>query len=573
MFQWQFSLVVIFVTYRQSWSALVKGHCTAIEVDDSDWRFAVFERKETDKALANHMIDSKFVLTEMECSLACLRHGHCKSYNYQDEGKQHLCELNNQAASITPRDLLRRKGFSYYGITSQPCQNTFCQNGGTCQMTFTGQATEYCCYCKEQFQGDICQHFKGFRFTNKSSGDYASVNVKGNTNITALSVCLRFKSSEPNHGTSTPISYATNDTAVAVQLNSKGSVRIAVKDQSRSFDYVSLMDDKWHHLCFSWEHNDGNLTLYVDGLLIEQQQGFQAGLSFHSTGILFLGQHRNTTNERFILDESYTGDITDVNIWSTALSQSVVMEQSRECFGHVGDLVAWTAFSTGHFQFQDSTNIIPTVCEGFDLSANFDLEITERSTENYVLIPMSSIPALSAFTVSLFVSFTDAGSKTYLNYFKSSSFNEIFIYERNNHFIINLKQNKRQHNFVIAPDGLWHHVAVTWENVNGTYEIFVDGQSKAVGGSLITGSTIKAGGIMVVGNDKDGGGFEYRDAFVGNISRVNVWDYVLTRETIALLSRRCGQEVGGTVSWKHVKTGAFYGEVNIREPSSCRISV
>ena len=87
------------------------------------------------------------------------------------------------------------------------------------------------------------------------------------------------------------------------------------------------------------------------------------------------------------------------------------------------------------------------------------------------------------------------------------------------------------------------------------------------------GSTIKAGGIMVVGNDKDGGGFEYRDAFVGNISRLNIWDYVLPRETIALLSRRCGQEVGGTVSWKHVKTGTFYGEVNVRDPSSCRISV
>ena len=56
MFQWQFSLVVIFVTYRQSWSALVKGHCTAIEVDDSDWRFAVFERKETGRLTVSYLL-------------------------------------------------------------------------------------------------------------------------------------------------------------------------------------------------------------------------------------------------------------------------------------------------------------------------------------------------------------------------------------------------------------------------------------------------------------------------------------------------------------------------------------
>lgn len=120
---------------------------------------------------------------------------------------------------------------------------------------------------------------------------------------------------------------------------------------------------------------------------------------------------------------------------------------------------------------------------------------------------------------------------------------------------------------------MWHHVAVTWENMNGSYEIFVDGQSWATGNGLIAGSTIKSSGIVVVGNDKDGSGFESRDAFVGIISRLNVWDHVLPRDTIALLSRRCGQEVGEILSWNSVKVGEFYGEVYVREPSSCQIYV
>ena len=65
-------------------------------------------------------------------------------------------------------------------------------------------------------------------------------------------------------------------------------------------------------------------------------------------------------------------------------------------------------------------------------------------------------------------------------------------------------------------------------------------------------------------------GFEARDAFVGNISRVNVWDYVLPRETIELLSQRCRLENGKTVGWRDFKNGSFNGEAFIREPSSCQ---
>ncbi len=130
--------------------------------------------------------------------------------------------------------------------------------------------------------------------------------------------------------------------------------------------------------------------------------------------------------------------------------------------------------------------------------------------------------------------------------------------------------HSRQESFHIAPDGLWHHIVVTWENINGTYEIFVNGQTMARGERLENGTTIRAGGSVVLGNDRDHSGFQVRDAFVGNISRVNLWDYVLPRETIALLSQRCGKENGEIVAWRDFRAGPFNGVVNIREPSSCK---
>lgn len=130
--------------------------------------------------------------------------------------------------------------------------------------------------------------------------------------------------------------------------------------------------------------------------------------------------------------------------------------------------------------------------------------------------------------------------------------------------------HSRLHNFVVSPDGLWHHVAVTWENINGTYEIFVDGQLKEKGHGLQNGALIRNGGHIILGNDKDSSGFQERDAYKGNISRVNFWDYVLPRKTIVLLSKRCGKENGELVAWKDFRAGTFHGVINIREPSSCK---
>lgn len=130
--------------------------------------------------------------------------------------------------------------------------------------------------------------------------------------------------------------------------------------------------------------------------------------------------------------------------------------------------------------------------------------------------------------------------------------------------------HSRSKNFVISPDGLWHHVAVTWENINGTYEIFVDGQLMGRGEGLGNGTHIRTDGNVILGNDKDYNGFKEKDAYTGNISRVNFWDYVLSRETIVLLSKRCGKENGEIVAWRDFRAGTFHGVVNIREPSSCK---
>ena len=71
----------------------------------------------TDKALKNHVFDTKIVRSEMECTLTCLLNAQCESFNFQDNsvGARHICELNDQTRVTRSHDLLQRNGFSYYG--------------------------------------------------------------------------------------------------------------------------------------------------------------------------------------------------------------------------------------------------------------------------------------------------------------------------------------------------------------------------------------------------------------------------------------------------------------------------
>ena len=68
-----------------------------------------------DKALHNFTIHTRNVRSQIECSLWCLRHQPCRSFNYQNEaGKLHICELNNETALTMPNDLVHRTGFAYF---------------------------------------------------------------------------------------------------------------------------------------------------------------------------------------------------------------------------------------------------------------------------------------------------------------------------------------------------------------------------------------------------------------------------------------------------------------------------
>ena len=78
--------------------------------------------------------------------------------------------------------------------------------------------------------------------------------------------------------------------------------------------------------------------------------------------------------------------------------------------------------------------------------------------------------------------------------------------------------------------------------------------------------------MYVTGQDQDGLGesFNTREAFIGSLTRLNVWAQVLTTQQIQQLVMSCDDDnVGSLVAWPDF-LGDVHGKVEKTESSFCK---
>ena len=92
-----------------------------------------------------------------------------------------------------------------------------------------------------------------------------------------------------------------------------------------------------------------------------------------------------------------------------------------------------------------------------------------------------------------------------------------------------------------ANDGKWHHICMTWQNSDGAWQFYKDGELQSHNTGLSKGQTIQGGGSLVLGQEQDsvGGSFDSSQSFQGSLTNVNVWSYVLSASAIKSMSMSC----------------------------------
>ena len=125
-------------------------------------------------------------------------------------------------------------------------------------------------------------------------------------------------------------------------------------------------------------------------------------------------------------------------------------------------------------------------------------------------------------------------------------------------------------------DGIWHHVCILWANKKGSWKLIVNGVIIDFGSNFQSGHVIRGGGVAVIGQDQnvapgDPSGFQYSESFVGSISGMNLWDFIVPQDGILRMSKTCNMGTGNVFQWLDFEN-KYHGDVILEIPSSCQVS-
>ncbi|XP_069128762.1 sushi, von Willebrand factor type A, EGF and pentraxin domain-containing protein 1-like [Argopecten irradians] len=265
-------------------------------------------------------------------------------------------------------------------INTDECQSSPCQNGAECvdgvgafscqcQSGYTGKTCDvdiddcalspcsplstcedlvggYTCHCQSGFTGPKCESelTDNYMLVFPSSGvtNYTTTTIE--SDLTALTVSFWMKTDDDtNQGT--PFSYSTSsimDNAFTL-TNYEGFV-ISVNNHQQVTD-VYANDGVWHHIIVTWASNRGSWKIYKDGVVWDSGYDLAAGEIIAGGGTFVVGQEQDP--EGFSSSESFIGELTRLNIWSTELPLTTIDLMRISCDVEQGDVIAWADIQSG----------------------------------------------------------------------------------------------------------------------------------------------------------------------------------------------------------------------------------
>ncbi|KAM7383474.1 hypothetical protein PAMP_003121 [Pampus punctatissimus] len=123
------------------------------------------------------------------------------------------------------------------------------------------------------------------------------------------------------------------------------------------------------------------------------------------------------------------------------------------------------------------------------------------------------------------------------------------------------------------PPNTWHSMCATWRSDNGLTQLWVDGKP-TIKRFIQSGQPIVGAPITILGQEQDsyGGGFDANQSFIGMISKVHMWDYVLS--TTEIQGYEAGEYFtpGNVVNWRALKyeiSGLILVEQDAESDTKC----
>ncbi|XP_060618494.2 sushi, von Willebrand factor type A, EGF and pentraxin domain-containing protein 1 isoform X2 [Anolis sagrei] len=203
-------------------------------------------------------------------------------------------------------------------------------------------------------------------------------------------------------------------------------------------------------------------------------------------------------------------------------------------------------------------------------SSRFNLDFEVSGIYGYVMLD-SVLPSLTEITCAFWMKSSDTTNYgTPVSYAVENGSDNAFLLTDYNGWVLYVNGKESITDCPSVNDGKWHHIAVTWTSLDGAWRVYIDGKISDGGSGLSVGSEIPGGGALVLGQEQDrrGEGFNPAESFVGSISQLNIWGYVLSPEQVKLLATSCPEELqkGNVLAWPDFLPGVV-GRVKIDSKS------
>ncbi|KXJ28460.1 Sushi, von Willebrand factor type A, EGF and pentraxin domain-containing protein 1 [Exaiptasia diaphana] len=180
-------------------------------------------------------------------------------------------------------------------------------------------------------------------FSRKSAQDYA---ILDDPFVSVSAFTLSFWVQVDATSTSNAVfeyGTTTDDNAVSIYVTDS-YVGVNVIGANKILYGVNLVDNKWHHLCLTWENTDGNIKFYIDAVLRHEfigKKDEQLG-----KGSIVLGQDQKGFKTGFRDSVAFKGNLASVNMWSRAFPAGEVSVLASTCPTSEGDIVQWSTLKT-----------------------------------------------------------------------------------------------------------------------------------------------------------------------------------------------------------------------------------
>lgn len=159
-----------------------------------------------------------------------------------------------------------------------------------------------------------------FVFPKESSNSYVSLNAQSKKPLTAFTVCLHIYTDLSTTRSFSIFSYATkkNSNDILIFWNKNKGYVFGVGGPEIVFK-ASEIPEAPTHICASWESATGLVEFWVDGKP-KVRKSLRKGYTVATDASIILGQEQDSYGGSFDVNQSFVGDIGDVNMWDTVLS-------------------------------------------------------------------------------------------------------------------------------------------------------------------------------------------------------------------------------------------------------------